>query len=239
MSARRSGRVWIGTSGWHYPHWVGPFYPDGTRAADMLGWYATCFPTVEVNNTFYRLPPAATFRAWRDAVPRGFVFACKASRYLTHLKKLNVPRRSVSMFFRRADVLGDRLGPVLFQLPPRWHRNAERLRAFLKALPAGHRMAFEFRDESWLAPEVFDLLAAHDAACCAWEFAGRTPDVPLTAGSPTSACTDRPARTRGGTAIGSSGSGPIGSPGGAPAGATSTATSTTTSGAMRRTMRCG
>ncbi|MDE3155992.1 MAG: DUF72 domain-containing protein [Acidobacteriota bacterium] len=181
MEMRGLGRVRVGTSGWHYAHWVGPFYPEETRPSQMLAWYVRSFDTVEINNTFYQLPAAPTVRRWREEAPEGFVFACKASRYLTHLKKLDVSRRSIVRFFRVVELLGDRLGPILFQLPPHWHQDLERLRTFLARLPEGHRYAFEFRDETWIAPAVTDLLLAHHAACCAYEFAGRRPEVPVTA----------------------------------------------------------
>lgn len=174
-------RAYIGTSGWHYPHWVGPFYPDGTRAPDMFRWYAERFQTVEINNTFYRLPAPGTFERWRAAAPRGFLFACKASRFITHVKRLAVDASSISRFFDAVDLLGPHLGPILFQLPPRWHRNAERLAAFLDQLPPGHRYAFEFRDEDWMAPEITALLRAHRAAYCFYDIDGRHPEVPVTA----------------------------------------------------------
>lgn len=179
---RRRAAIIVGTSGWHYKHWVGPFYPEGTRTADMFRWYAAHFRSVEINNTFYRLPPASTFEAWRAQAPRQFLFACKASRFITHVKRLAVDASSIHRFFEAVDHLGNHLGPILFQLPPRWHRNAERLRAFLDELPHGYRYAFEFRDEDWIAPEITDLLHAQGAAYCAYDFDGRQPDVPVTAG---------------------------------------------------------
>ena len=181
MAGKEDGTVRVGTSGWHYAHWIGPFYPPGTRSSDMLARYAQGFDTVELNSTFYQLPSARTLAGWCETTPKGFVFACKASRYLTHLKKLDVSRRSIQRFFRAVDRLGDRLGPILYQLPPNWHRNADRLRTFLGHLPHGYRCAFEFRDESWIAPEIADLLSARNAAYCAYDLAGRRPDVPVTA----------------------------------------------------------
>jgi len=143
-------------------------------AADWLSFYARHFSSVEVNATFYRLPSPETLDAWRSAVPPDFRFAVKASRYITHLKKLKDPRSSIATFFERIDRLGDRLGPILFQLPPRWRVNVERLALFLDALPAGHRYAFEFRDRSWWDPAVTDLLAAHGAAFCVFDLDGQT-----------------------------------------------------------------
>ncbi|HEY7791054.1 MAG TPA: DUF72 domain-containing protein [Vicinamibacterales bacterium] len=178
---RCTGAAYIGTSGWHYKHWVGPFYPEGLRAPAMFRWYAQRFTSVEINNTFYRLPAPETFDRWRDEAPPGFLFACKASRYITHVKRLAVDASSVSRFFAAVDHLGGHLGPILFQLPPRWHRNTDRLAAFLDALPDGWRYAFEFRDEDWIAPDVTDLLREHGAAYCLYDFDRRQPAVPVTA----------------------------------------------------------
>lgn len=166
--------IYIGTSGWNYPHWREAFYPSGLPPADWLSFYARHFSSVEINATFYRLPSPETLDAWRDAVPADFRFAVKASRYITHLKKLKDPQSSIATFFDRIDRLGDRLGPILFQLPPRWHVNIERLAAFLEALPDGYRYAFEFRDPSWWNESVTDLLAAYQAAFCVFDLDGRT-----------------------------------------------------------------
>ncbi len=177
--ARRSGvalpvaTIRIGTSGWHYRHWVGPVYPDGTPSPDFFALYARRFDTVELNATFYRLPNPETVDEWRAAAPAGFAFACKASRYITHMKKLKDPEQSISRFFAAVDRLADRLGPILFQLPPRWSVDVDRLDTFLRALPDGHRYAFELRDPSWFAPAVYDVLARHDAAFCLYDLAGR------------------------------------------------------------------
>lgn len=166
--------VYIGTSGWNYPHWREAFYPTGLPTADWLGFYAEHFSSVEINATFYRLPSPETLDAWREAVPPDFRFAVKASRYITHMKKLKDPQSSIAAFFDRIDRLGDRLGPILFQLPPRWNRNVERLADFLEALPAGYRYAFEFRDSRWWDPAVTDLLATHEAAFCVFDLDGQT-----------------------------------------------------------------
>lgn len=116
--------IHVGTSGWSYPEWVGPFYPDGTDGLDMLRHDATRFGAVEINRTFYSLPEPETLRAWRAAVPDGFVFTAKASRCVTHMKKLRDPEQGVARFLERIEVLGDALGPILLQLPPRWRRAA-------------------------------------------------------------------------------------------------------------------
>jgi uncharacterized protein YecE (DUF72 family) len=171
----------IGTSGWHYPHWVGPFYPEGMRPDRYLRFYAERFRTVEINASFYRLPARTTFAAWRKGAGAGFVFALKASRYATHMKKLKDPQASLGRLFDAAAGLGEALGPVLFQLPPRWRVNVARLDSFLGALPAGVRAAFEFRDPSWLTGVVYDALAAHGAALCIYDLDGRTSPLEVTA----------------------------------------------------------
>lgn len=166
-------RIHIGTSGWDYSHWKGPFYPKDCAHEERFRFYTRHLSTVEINRSFYKLPDRSTFAGWRDDVPKRFVFALKASRYLTHMKKLKDPRAPLRKFLRRVEVLRDRLGPILFQLPPRWKCNPERLRAFLEALPDKHRYAFEFRNSSWFQDEVYDLLAESDAAFCIFELAGK------------------------------------------------------------------
>lgn len=167
-----AGRIRIGTSGWDYTHWRGAFYPGELDTADWLAFYARRFGSVEINNSFYRLPSADTLRAWRGQVPGGFRFAVKASRYITHMKKLKDPADSVSRLFERIAVLGEQVGPVLFQMPPRWRFNGERLECFLRALSADYRYAFEFRDHSWLDERTYALLARHGAALCIYELDG-------------------------------------------------------------------
>lgn len=175
------GRIHIGTSGWHYRHWVGPFYPTGMTGDQFLSFYARHFHTVELNNTFYQLPAPQTLKGWLDGTPKDFLFTCKASRFITHMKKLREPKPSVKRFFDTIEVLRSKLGPVLFQLPPHWHQNAERLKKFLVALPKGYRYAFEFRDESWFATEIYETLAEHNAAFCVYDLAGRQSPRQVTA----------------------------------------------------------
>ncbi|MBN2025697.1 MAG: DUF72 domain-containing protein [Actinobacteria bacterium] len=174
-------RINIGTSGWHYDHWKGSFYPDDISAGEMLGFYAERLGTVEINNSFYQLPEDKTLSEWRDMVPEGFAFSAKASRYITHMKKLKDPQEPVTTFIERVKVLGDKLGPILFQLPPRWKLNLERLRSFLDVLPVGHKYTFEFRDPSWFAEEVYEALSARNAAFCIYELAGRLSPKKVTA----------------------------------------------------------
>jgi uncharacterized protein YecE (DUF72 family) len=170
MDPERPSAIHIGTSGWHYDHWVGPFYSKRLPKKKFLEYYADRFKTEEINNSFYRLPLQRTFENWRDQVPVGFVFSVKASRFITHMKKLKDPEPSVEAFFQRVKGLGNKLGPILFQLPPRWRFDRGRLEGFLNALPVDHKYAFEFRDPSWLNPEVFDMLSQLGMALCMYDF---------------------------------------------------------------------
>ncbi len=157
--------VRIGCSGWSYKHWKkGVFYPERLPAKDDLAFYATQFDTAEINGSFYRLPTESAAIGWRDRSPEGFLFAWKASRFITHMKRLLDPAEPLALMFSRTDLLGDKLGPILFQLPPQMQRSDERLAAFLGCLTRERRHAFEFRHPSWYAPEVFELLERHDCA---------------------------------------------------------------------------
>lgn len=176
-----SSRIQIGTSGWVYKHWKGVFYPEGLSSRDRLEYYNERFGTVEVNNSFYNLPKAATFENWADSTSDDFVFAVKASRYITHMKKLKDPKQAVSRFFSRVRHLGDKLGPVLFQLPPSWHVNVERLDSFLNSLSADYLYAFEFRDPSWFVREIYDVLSENGAALCIYDMEGDVSEKELTA----------------------------------------------------------
>jgi uncharacterized protein YecE (DUF72 family) len=164
--ARRRGRCRIGTSGYQYDHWRGRFYPRDLPKRDWFGYYAERFDTVEINNTFYQLPTASTFEAWREASPEGFCFSLKFSRYGSHLKHLKDPGDSIGLFCERALRLGDRLGPILVQLPPRWSPDLERLAGFLAAIPGGRRWALELRDPRWLCDPVYRALREHGVALC-------------------------------------------------------------------------
>lgn len=174
-------RIRIGTSGWSYDHWRGAFYPGDMPHGQWLGYYAGCLASVEINASFYRLPSTNTLREWRHQVPRGFVFAFKASRYLTHMKKLRPAPEGLARMLACAEVLEQQLGPILFQLPPRWRANPERLDEFLDALPKGHRYAFELRDESWWRDDVYDILQRHDAATVWFDMEKRRPPIADTA----------------------------------------------------------
>ena len=180
VSARESA-IRIGTSGWHYDHWIGRFYPPDRKQGALLDFYVERFDSVEINNTFYRLPGTDMLADWRDRTPEGFLFACKGSRFITHMKKLKDPEQSYTRFFDAVDTLGRKLGPILFQLPPKWRVNVERLQAFLDALPPQHRYAFEFRDPTWLTQKIYDVLEGHGAALCIYDLDGRTSPVEVTA----------------------------------------------------------
>ncbi|HEY7673206.1 MAG TPA: DUF72 domain-containing protein [Gammaproteobacteria bacterium] len=177
-----SAAIHIGTSGWSYEHRKGTFYPEDLGSRDMLGHYAQRLRSVEINSSFYRLPDRATFEHWRDAVPDGFVFSTKASRYITHMKKLKNPTASVRRFFTRVGALGHTLGPILFQLPPRRSFHERRLVDFLDHLPAKYRYAFEFRDPTWLNDRAFAALRRHNAALCIYDLAGFRSPLEITAG---------------------------------------------------------
>ncbi|MCU1229391.1 MAG: hypothetical protein JWO97_2275 [Acidobacteria bacterium] len=171
----------IGTSGWHYKHWIGRYYPEDIKPAGMLAHYLRDFDTVELNNTFYQLPKEESFDAWRDATPRDFLFAVKGSRFLTHMIKLKDAERGLVNFIPRAQRLGAKLGPILWQLPPRWNVNVERLEEFLQRLPPEHRYSFELRNETWMTDAVFELLQKYNAAFCIYELAGYHSPIELTA----------------------------------------------------------
>lgn len=169
--------LWIGTSGWVYRHWMGIFYPKGMPSEAQLPFFARHFPTVEVNFSFYRLPERAVFETWCRQTPPSYLFAVKASRYLTHMKKLKEPQEPLERLMERATGLAEKLGPVLFQFPHTWRANVPRLREFLDALGpyAPQRFAFEFRHQSWLTREVYELLERSGAALCLPVH----PDLPL------------------------------------------------------------
>ena len=164
--------IHVGCSGWQYAHWRGVFYPAELPLRQWFDHYARHFDTVEINNTFYRLPGAQTFRSWRARAPTGFVFAVKASRFLTHMKKLKDPAAPLELFFSHARDLGRTLGPVLYQLPPRWPVNIERLQAFLRALPRRRQHVLEFRDPTWYRDDVLALLEKHGVALCLHDMPG-------------------------------------------------------------------
>lgn len=164
--ARGGGTIRIGTSGYQYTHWRNVFYPAEVPKSGWFEYYAERFDTVEINNTFYQLPPAQTFDNWKKRAPEDFCYAVKLNRYITHRKKLKAPKAALGKFLRRAERLRGTLGPILVQLPPNWDVNEDRLAKFLEAAPRKHRWCVEFRDRRWLTDAVLALLRKHGAALC-------------------------------------------------------------------------
>jgi uncharacterized protein YecE (DUF72 family) len=162
----------VGCSGWQYKHWRGDFYPLDVPVARWFEHYAARFDTVEINNSFYRLPEAATFARWADRAPPRFLFAVKASRFLTHMKKLKDPEEPLARLFERMEPLGRHLGPVLYQLPPGWKLDRERLEHFLQVLPSGVRHVLEFREPTWYGDDVSALLERYGVARCLHDMKG-------------------------------------------------------------------
>jgi len=166
------GKIHIGTSGWHYDHWRGSFYPETIPKREWLSYYSRRFPCVELNSSFYRLPEAGTITSWVEQTPASFIFIIKASRLITHMKKLRECETVCAHFYEVIKTFGDKLGPVLFQLPPHWRINPDRFLEFLAILPARQRYVFEFRDQSWCCDEIYQLLTRHNMATCLTDFAG-------------------------------------------------------------------
>lgn len=169
------GQIRIGTSGWSYQHWKGLFYPEKLPQSAWFQHYSKTFDTVEINNTFYHLPDDKTFDAWRQQAPKKFIYAVKASRYLTHLRKLSEPDAPLQTLLDGATRLKNHLGPILYQLPPNWNRNLQRLRDFLEILPKQYRHVIEFRNRDWLCEKTYQLLAEHDVALCVHDMLKRHP----------------------------------------------------------------
>jgi uncharacterized protein YecE (DUF72 family) len=176
----KAAQIRIGTSGWSYGHWRGNFYPENLTNSKMFDYYSKQLNTVEINSSFYRLPLKETFEKWRDRSPENFLFAVKASRFITHIKKLKDCGQAIEKFSERASGLGEKIGPVLLQLPPGVKRNAEVLRGFLRELPNHLRYSFEFRNPDWFHPEIYSLLAEFKAALCIYELNGQTAPLEVT-----------------------------------------------------------
>jgi uncharacterized protein YecE (DUF72 family) len=175
------GSIRIGTSGWHYKHWCGPFYDEKLPSSKMLAEYYKHFDTVEINNSFYRLPKPEAFRFWRQATPGNFCFAVKGSRFISHMKKLKDPEHALENLIPRAEELKDKLGPILFQLPPKWTVNPARLEEFLSALPRGHSYAIEFREHTWHTQRIYEILRRYNTAFCIFHLGGRHSPLEITA----------------------------------------------------------
>ena len=172
MEPNHTRHIRVGCSGWQYRHWAGDFYPGELATSRWFAHYALTFDTVEINNSFYRLPPPAIFIKWREQAPKHFLYAVKASRFLTHMKKLKDPEDPLFRFFENATQLGPHLGPILYQLPPNFPINLERFEIFLRALPRGYRHTVEFRDTSWYDDRVYALLEKHKVALCLHDMQG-------------------------------------------------------------------
>jgi uncharacterized protein YecE (DUF72 family) len=164
MSARM--RMFVGTSGYGYKEWKGKFYPREMKPDEMLAFYAAQFTSVEINNTFYRMPNKDVARSWTTQVPEDFTFVLKAPQKITHIRRLKDAGAELKYFMEVAEVLEKRRGPFLFQFPGNFKKDADRLREFLKMVPEGHRCAFEFRNATWFDAEVFEILRKHNAALC-------------------------------------------------------------------------
>jgi uncharacterized protein YecE (DUF72 family) len=177
----QNNRIYIGTSGWSYKHWMGTFYPAGTKIKDRFPYYLNKFDTVEINNTFYGMPSDETFLNWKNTANDDFVYVIKANKYITHNKKLHDPDITLPPFIDRVQILGKKLGPILFQLPPFMKAKAELLETFLEALPKKHRFVFEFRNADWYKEEVYALLEKHNCAFCIYELAGHISPIKITA----------------------------------------------------------
>jgi uncharacterized protein YecE (DUF72 family) len=163
---------YVGCSGWHYEHWRGLYYPEDLPKSKWLSFYARQFNTVELNNSFYRLPSEKAFTTWRESTPESFVFAVKVSRFITHIKRLRDLGSAVEDFLSRSGLLREKLGPLLYQLPPSMKRNDELLQSFLSSLPRKAQHAIEFRHESWIDDAVFDILRRHNTGLCVFDMPG-------------------------------------------------------------------
>ncbi|RJR30955.1 DUF72 domain-containing protein [Candidatus Parcubacteria bacterium] len=174
MISKNSGRIHIGTSGWSYNHWKKVFYPVNFAVQDWLRYYSLFFDTVEINNTFYVLPEKNSFFRWRKTVNKDFVFAVKASRYITHIKRLKTPDKATRLFWQRVKFLKDNLGPILFQLPPGFKKDTERFKKFIHTLPKGIKAVIEFRNREWFCREVKNVLAESNTGFCIYNGLGFT-----------------------------------------------------------------
>ena len=172
--------IHIGTSGWSYKHWINTFYPKEVKTKDHFKYYRTYFDSVEINNTFYRLPKKETFLNWKQ-VPGDFSYVIKASRFITHMKKLLDPKVSTALFFEHAAFLGDKIGAILFQLPPGMKADHHRLKNFLEQLPVVYRYVFEFRNADWYRDEIYQTLQDHNCAFCVYELDGHLSPIRITA----------------------------------------------------------
>lgn len=176
----KKNKIYIGSSGFYYEHWKNRFYPQNIKTKDFFAYYQKHLSTVEINNTFYKLPSKKVILHWENEANKDFIFSLKASRYITHIKRLKESKKHLSLFLNRIKHLKPHLGPILFQIPPNWHLDIKRLEGFLKALDENYRYAFEFRDRSWLVKEVFSLLKKHKVAFCIYDLKGFQTPIEIT-----------------------------------------------------------
>lgn len=169
-----TAKYFVGTSGWHYEHWRGLYYPEGLAKPKWLQFYSKQFNTVELNNSFYHLPTEKAFITWRESAPENFVYAVKVSRFITHIKKLRNIGSALDNFLSRTCLLQDKLGPLLYQLPPNMKRNDVVLESFLSSLPQEYWHVFEFRHESWIDDAVFEILRRYKVGLCVFDMPGFT-----------------------------------------------------------------
>lgn len=179
--SRHSSKIHIGTSGWSYSHWKENFYPSNIPSNEWLNFYSAIFPTVEINTTFYHTPLRTTTEKWFNAVPKNFQFAIKASQYITHWKRLKNCSESLNFFYKSIKKLQPKSGPILFQLPPSFQINQERIETFLTKLKPEYRYTFEFRHKTWFTKEIYKLLSEHKIALCITDLNGRLSPEEITA----------------------------------------------------------
>lgn len=178
---KQKPKLFIGTSGWYYEHWDNIFYPQKIKKEERLNFYTNSFNTVEINNTFYRIPNEETIVKWYNSVPSDFFFAVKANRYITHIKHLNDPWSTTQKFFSVVNHLKEKLGPILFQLPPSYKKNASALENFIDSLPKeGYRYTFEFRHPSWYDDDIYRILTKFSIALCITDLKGKTSPEKIT-----------------------------------------------------------
>jgi uncharacterized protein YecE (DUF72 family) len=227
-------RIFIGTSGWHYDSWRGPFYPAGLPIKAQLQYYASQFESAELNGVFYRTPTPDAVRSWKDQTGRDFVFTWKASKFITHWKRLSAnSANSLELLENRLSLLGKKAGPVLFQLPPNFQADADRLSAFFRMLPPRRRYSFEFRHPSWYSPRIMRLLSENNISLCVSDHHDAPAPWKRTADSFTSGAMVREGGTRGITRRTPWRPGPGKSSHGRRKGATWSCTSTMTRKALR------
>lgn len=168
----------IGTSGWSYADWRGRFYPQEIKSNEFLQYYSRRFNTVEINNSFYRLPTAKNIKHWHELTPDDFIFSCKASRYITHMKRLHETEQAVDNLLAIFSSFQKKLGPILFQFPPSWRLNSPLLKKFAASLSKDFDYVLEFRNTSWFCPEIYDLLNSHQIALCFYDYKGyQSPEI--------------------------------------------------------------